>query len=63
DGPSTSTPAQAAAGAPFTALSFWFLLDQAKRNTSVVKKLLLFSCWGFLITFPVHFNDQKKSPY
>ncbi|MFH5886514.1 hypothetical protein ACG2F4_19595, partial [Halalkalibaculum sp. DA3122] len=25
DGPSTSTPAQAAAGAPFTALSFWFL--------------------------------------
>ncbi|MFH5833061.1 hypothetical protein, partial [Halalkalibaculum sp. DA384] len=42
NGPSTSTPAEAAAGAPFSALSFWFLLGQAKRNNSVLEKLLLF---------------------
>ncbi|MFH5831254.1 hypothetical protein ACG2F4_06170 [Halalkalibaculum sp. DA3122] len=38
DGPSTSTPAQAAAFGPFTALIFPSVLDQAKRDTSVVRK-------------------------
>ncbi|MFH5834136.1 hypothetical protein, partial [Halalkalibaculum sp. DA384] len=42
DGPSTSTPAQAAAFGPFSALSFWFLLGQAKRDTSVGENSLLF---------------------
>ncbi|MFH5834025.1 hypothetical protein, partial [Halalkalibaculum sp. DA384] len=61
NGPSTSTPAEAAAGAPFTALSFWFLLGQAKRDTSVGENNLLFIIKASLSSFLVHFLYGQKT--
>ncbi|WP_395277500.1 hypothetical protein [Halalkalibaculum sp. DA384] len=60
NGPSTSTPAQAAAGAPFSALSFWFLLGQAKRDTSVGE---IVSCFTFRLLNHLSlfiFSSMKK---